>query len=96
MKKIIKIILSIIFFLIFIVLVVLAIFDQRGFIHMARLTEELEELENYNTKLISENEKLRQEIDLLKNDLRYLEEVARSELGLVKEGELVYHLEKNE
>jgi cell division protein FtsB len=78
------------------VLVALTIFDQRGFIHMVRLREELEELENYNAKFISENEKLRQEIDLLKNDLRYLEEVARSELGLVKEGELVYHLEKNE
>jgi cell division protein FtsB len=88
--------LSIIFFIIFIVLVALTIFDQRGFIHMVRLREELEELENYNAKFISENEKLRQEIDLLKNDLRYLEEVARSELGLVKEGELVYHLEKNE
>jgi cell division protein FtsB len=95
MKKLI-LSLSIIFFIIFIVLVALTIFDQRGFIHMVRLREELEELENYNAKFISENEKLRQEIDLLKNDLRYLEEVARSELGLVKEGELVYHLEKNE
>lgn len=84
------------FFIIFIVLVALTIFDQRGFIHMVRLREELEELENYNDKLIIKNEELRQEIDLLKNDLRYLEEVARSELGLVKEGELVYHLEKNE
>lgn len=95
MKKLI-LSLSIMFFIIFIVLVALTIFDQRGFIHMVRLREELEELENYNDKLIIENEELRQEIDLLKNDLRYLEEVARSELGLVKEGELVYHLEKNE
>jgi cell division protein FtsB len=78
------------------VLVALTIFDQRGFIHMVRLREELEELENYNDKFLIENEELRQEIDLLKNDLRYLEEVARSELGLVKEGELVYHLEKKE
>jgi len=95
MKKLI-LSLSIMFFIIFIVLVALTIFDQRGFIHMVRLREELEELENYNDKLIIKNEELRQEIDLLKNDLRYLEEVARSELGLVKEGELVYHLEKNE
>lgn len=95
MKKLI-LSLSIIFFIIFIVLVALTIFDQRGFIHMVRLREELEELENYNDKFLIENEELRQEIDLLKNDLRYLEEVARSELGLVKEGELVYHLEKKE
>lgn len=93
-----KLVLSVIFFIIFIVLVLVAltIFDQRGFIHMVRLREELEELENYNDKFLIENEELRQEIDLLKNDLRYLEEVARSELGLVKEGELVYHLEKKE
>ena len=91
-----KTILLIIFIVIFIVLVVLTVFDRRGFIHMARLSEELVELENYNDKLRSENDELKQEIKLLKNDLRYLEEVARSELGLIKEGELVYHLKKNE
>ena len=63
---------------------------------MARLQEELAELEDYNNKLKTENKELRKEIGLLKNNLRYLEEVARSELGLVKEGELVYHLKKNE
>ena len=91
-----KFILPIIVFIILIVLLGLTIFDRRGFIHMARLQEELAELEDYNNKLKTENKELRKEIGLLKNNLRYLEEVARSELGLVKEGELVYHLKKNE
>ena len=91
-----KLVITLIFLIIFIVLLALTIFDQRGYKHMVQLRKELEEFESYNNRLKNENVELKREIGLLKNNLRYLEEVARSELGLVKEGELVYHLKKDE
>lgn len=59
---------------------------------MVRLKEELHEIEKKNVKLNEENKSLKMEIELLKNDLKYLEEIARKELGLIKDGELVYRL----
>jgi len=61
---------------------------------MMRLQEELHEIESNNSKLKKENDKLKLEIINLKNNLRYLEELSRNELGLAREGELIYRPEK--
>jgi len=61
---------------------------------MVGLQEELHEIEKNNIKLKKENEKLKLEIVNLKTNLRYLEEISRNELGLAREGELIYRPEK--
>ena len=87
-----KIIITTVFLSTLVLLIILTIFGQRGFVHMVRLKEELHEIEKKNVKLHEENESLKREIELLKNNLKYLEEIARKELGLIKDGELVYRL----
>lgn len=47
-------------------------------------------LEERTRALQQENELLREKIYRLGNDDRYLEKVAREELGLAREGEIVY------
>lgn len=74
------------------ILLLLTVFGQRGFMHVVRLQSELQEIEKKNIQLRQENEAIRRDIELLKHDLKYLEEIARKELGFVKEGELVYRL----
>ena len=83
------------FFILLLVLVIaLTISGKRGFLHMVGLQEEFHEIEKNNSKLKKENEKLKLEIINLKNNLRYLEEISRNELGLAREGELIYRPEK--
>lgn len=40
-----------------------------------------------------ENQKLREEVRLLQHEKRYIEEIARKELGMVKEGEIIYQFD---
>ena len=87
-----KIVITGCFFAILIGLLLLTVFGQRGFIHAMRLQSELNEIERRNIFLRQENESLKNDIELLKYDLNYLQELARKELGLVKEDELVYRL----
>ncbi|MCX8044039.1 MAG: septum formation initiator family protein [Desulfobacterota bacterium] len=75
-----------------ITLLLLTMFGQRGFIHVTRLQSELREIEKKNVLLRQENEMIKRDIELLRNNLKYIEELARKELGFVKEGERVYRL----
>ncbi|WP_035273808.1 FtsB family cell division protein [Desulfogranum japonicum] len=47
-----------------------------------------------NQRMQKENEQLAQEIDLLKNDEKYIENVARKEYGLLKKNEEVYEFKR--
>lgn len=67
-----------------------ALFGDRGILRAlqagrqkAALQEEVRQLEAANAGLL-------QEIESLRNDRRYLEAIARKELGMVKDDELVY------
>ncbi len=40
-----------------------------------------------------ENRKLREEVRRLQHEKRYIEEIARKELGMVKEGEIIYQFD---
>jgi cell division protein FtsB len=71
------------------------VFGKRGLLHLARVKEELRLLKEVNTQLEAENLALRKEIELLKTNPEYIEDLAREELGLVKENELIYQLKKN-
>ena len=59
------------------------------------LKKELREIEGYKQRLKVENDKLKDYIYLLKNDKRFIENIAREELGLVKAGEIVYFFDNN-
>lgn len=75
---------------IFIIMMFLTIFGNKGFMDYRVLKEKQAALEETNECIISENEELKREIMLLKTDLRYIESVARRELGMVKKGDIVY------
>ncbi|MEA3487443.1 MAG: septum formation initiator family protein [Thermodesulfobacteriota bacterium] len=75
---------------IFIIMMLLTIFGNKGFMDYRVLKEKQAALEETNECIISENEELKREIMLLKTDLRYIESVARRELGMVKKGDIVY------
>ena len=74
----------------FMVMVLLTIFGNKGFMDYRVLEEKETVLEEANECIKSENEELKREIMLLKTDLKYIESVARRELGMVKKGDVVY------
>ncbi len=65
-------------------------FGERGLLHLWRLSEENKRLGEKNFRLHRENEILRDKIHRLRHDNRYLEKIAREDLGLVRPGEIVY------
>jgi len=75
---------------IFIIMVLLTIFGDRGLMDYRALKEKQVALEEANGCIISENSEMKREIGLLKSDVRYIEAVARRELGMVKQGDRVY------
>jgi cell division protein FtsB len=89
-----KKIISLIFILILVTLLAMTVFGQRGLLHMTRLKAELRLFEESNQRLQKENLALKKQIDQLKNDRRHLEDLAREELGLARENELIYELKK--
>ena len=65
------------------------IFGEHGFIDLNRLKTEKIQLNENNDRLTQENLSLSVEIDRLKHDPHYIENVARQELGMVGENELI-------
>lgn len=65
-------------------------FGDRGLIDNYRMNEKLLDLKKVNYEMTLENIALKKNILLLRNDLSYIEMMARNELGMVKKGDLVY------
>jgi cell division protein FtsB len=91
-----KSIIAILFILLLSFVIAVTVFGQRGYTHLQRLQNELKAIEQHNAKLQTDNDELRHEIERLKHDLKYIEELARVELGLLKDGERVYQFEKKQ
>ena len=72
------------------VLLALALFGDKGVMHTLKMSRYKAELESRLAELHRENQRLREEIDALRNDHRRIERIARQELGMVKEDELIY------
>ena len=68
-------------------------FGDKGIIHLLHLQKELVRVKDANVKIEVENRKLREEVKRLQYEKRYIEEIARKELGMVKEGEVIYQFE---
>ena len=65
------------------------IFGEHGFIDLNILRKEKDQLAEKNEQLSHENLSLSVEIDRLKHDPRYIENIARQELGMIAEDELI-------
>ena len=77
----------------FLILGFLTFFGEKGILHLLRLQKELDRIKETNTKMEEENQKLKEEVRRLQYEKRYIEEIARKELGMVKEGEIIYQFD---
>jgi cell division protein FtsB len=68
-------------------------FGEKGIFHLFRLKKELVRIKEANVQLENENAKLKENVERLKHEKRTIEEIARRELGMVKEGEIVYQFD---
>lgn len=66
------------------------VFGERGILRIYEIKQEKQRIDGTVDLLRTENDKLRSEIALLRNDRSYLERIARKELGLVKPNEVIY------
>ena len=65
------------------------VFGNRGLLDNQRLKEKLAELRAENARLEAVNGTLRREAVPVREETRYIESVARQELGMVKRGDLI-------
>jgi cell division protein FtsB len=65
-------------------------FGERGFIHLYRMDRERQTYLEKINKLERENRELLDEIQRLRSDREYVENLGRREMGLLKEDELMY------
>lgn len=84
------------FFLLLFLFLVFGFFTflgDKGILHLLRLQSELVRIKEINVKMEEENQKLKEEVKRLQHEKRYIEEIARKELGMVKEGEIIYQFD---
>ncbi len=81
---------------IFFLFLFLTFWGDKGIFHLTRLKKELSRIRENNGKIESENQRLKEEVRRLKYDKRYIEEIARKELGMIKEGEIIYQFDISE
>jgi cell division protein FtsB/cell division protein DivIC len=79
--------------LFFLILGFFTFLGDKGILHLLRLQKELTRIKDANVKVEEENRKLREEVKRLQHEKRYIEEIARKELGMVKEGEIIYQFD---
>lgn len=65
------------------------IFSEHGLMDLNALKKERDQLADKNVQLDRQNLSLSIEIDRLKHDPKYIENIARQELGMVAEDELI-------
>ena len=69
------------------------IFGENGLVDLNLLRQQRDSLLKKNR--ILEQENLYREIDRLKHDLKYIENVARQELGMIKKDEVIFKLKNS-
>lgn len=69
-----------------------AFFGDRGVLRILQAQEQKQELEMQLMELQQRQEQLKAEIDRLQKDKNHWEKLARTNLGMVREGELIYHI----
>lgn len=66
--------------------------DQRGYREVKRLELALEQQREHNARLLARNDQLRHEVISLKQGADAMEERARYDLGMIREGETLIQL----
>ena len=72
------------------------IFSEHGLADLNILKKEKAELILENQRIAEKNQTLSIEIDRLKNDLEYIENVARRELGMIGKDEMIVKQRKKD
>lgn len=70
------------------------LYSDKGLFDLRLLDAEKKRLVRENQRLEHENLMLYREIDRVKNDLKYIENVARQELGMVGKDEVIFRMEQ--
>lgn len=73
---------------------VLITFGNRGIVDNYLMSKRLANLQLQTKKISVENNELKKKILLLRNDISYIEMIARNELGMVNKGDIVYRWAK--
>ncbi len=73
-----------------VVVLYLFVFSRYGFLCLKEIEAENAELEDRIAAVETENAELRGEIERMENDMEAIERLARTDLGLIKEGDKVY------
>jgi len=83
---------------ILILFLLLIVFARNGILDLSKKKVELQESVAKNDELKEENKILYREVNRLKNDEEYIEQVARKELGMIKKNEIIvkFHSDKDE
>jgi cell division protein FtsB len=71
------------------------IFGENGLVDLNLLRQQRDSLLEKSRILEQENLSLYREIDRLKHDLKYIENVARQELGMIKKDEVIFKLKSS-
>ena len=90
-----NIILSIVILILF-SLLLLIIFGDNGLVDFVLIKGERDSLIEKNEKLNQENLNMYREIDRLKNDPKFVENVVRQELGVIDKDEVIFKTGKNQ
>jgi cell division protein FtsB len=70
------------------------LFSENGLLDLIRMERQIRSIEGTSKSLTEENIRLKGEIEQLKTDDKYLEEMARKRFGFIREGEKVYRTEQ--
>ncbi len=66
------------------------IFGDAGLLSYLRMKRTQQQLSHEIEQLRQKNAELRNQIESLRSDPHYIEQIAREQLGLVKDGEIIY------
>ncbi len=69
-------------------------YGEGGMVHLCRTEVERQACLDRIRKLVAENEALIEEVHRFRTDMTYVESVARNELNLVRENEVIYRFDK--
>jgi cell division protein FtsB len=73
---------------------ILITFGNRGVVDNYLMSKKLAFLKSETREITLENNELKKKIILLRNNINYIETIARDELGMVKKGDIVYRWAK--
>jgi len=81
---------------VFLALIGVGIFGEHGLFRLRKLKADRLAMEQEKQALAKENQGLSKRIEMLKNDLKYLEQQARKKLGMIRPDEVIIKLPEQE